>query len=184
MPFYDTIPPTFSRACRRVGIRPTRWVLMVNVRDQSMALWEKGTEPSPWPIFPRYRLRRRYVISTSKVGIGQVADSWRTPAGLHRIARKIGGGWPLGTVFKHRRPIAVVREGIMVVHRILWLEGLEPGWNRGGEVDSFRRYIYLHGIGDELTLGRPASAGCVHLALADIAPLYELVPIGTLVWIA
>jgi lipoprotein-anchoring transpeptidase ErfK/SrfK len=70
-----------------------------------------------------------------------------------------------------------------IVHRILWLEGLEPGFNRGGDVDSFRRYIYIHGFGDETTLGRPQSCGCVHLAAADLMPLYERLPVGTLVWI-
>jgi lipoprotein-anchoring transpeptidase ErfK/SrfK len=63
------------------------------------------------------------------------------------------------------------------------LEGLEPGRNRGGSVDSHGRYIYIHGTGDEPTLGRPASCGCVHLASADLMPLFDLIPSGTLVWI-
>ena len=71
-----------------------------------------------------------------------------------------------------------------IVHRILWLEGLEPGFNRGGDVDTFRRYIYIHGFGDEMTLGRPQSCGCVHLSAADLMPLYDRLPVGTLVWIA
>jgi hypothetical protein len=71
-----------------------------------------------------------------------------------------------------------------IAHRILWLEGLEPGFNRGGNVDTFRRYVYIHGFGDESTLGRPASCGCLHLAASDLMPLYERVPVGTLVWIS
>jgi lipoprotein-anchoring transpeptidase ErfK/SrfK len=71
-----------------------------------------------------------------------------------------------------------------IAHRILWLEGLEPGRNSGGDVDSFRRYIYIHGFGDELSLGRPTSRGCIHMAARDLIRLYDLVPEGTLVWIA
>jgi hypothetical protein len=106
---------------------------------------------------------------------------------LHRIAEKIGGGWPIGVVFKARQPIGYTWQGrpdAAIVHRILWLDGLEPGFNRGGSVDSHARYIYIHGFGDESTLGRPASHGCVHLAADDLMPLYDLLPVGTLVWIA
>lgn len=71
-----------------------------------------------------------------------------------------------------------------IAHRILWLEGLEPGMNQGGDVDTHARYIYIHGVGDESTLGRPASRGCLHLAAADLMPLYDRIPAGTLVWIA
>jgi hypothetical protein len=90
-------------------------------------------------------------------------------------------------VFKARQPVGLTWQGRSdgsIVHRILWLEGLEPGFNRGGEVDTFRRYIYIHGFGDETTLGRPQSCGCIHLAAVDLMPLYERLPVGTLVWIA
>ncbi len=73
--------------------------------------------------------------------------------------------------------------GAPITNRILWLDGLEPGFNRGGNVDSHARYIYIHGTGDEPSLGRPASSGCVQLAGADLLPLYDLLPLGTLVWI-
>jgi hypothetical protein len=71
-----------------------------------------------------------------------------------------------------------------IVHRILWLEGLEPGFNCGGTVDSHQRYIYIHGFGDETTLGRMQSCGCIHVGASDLMPLFELIPVGTLVWIA
>jgi len=71
-----------------------------------------------------------------------------------------------------------------ITNRIFWLEGLEPGFNRGGDVDTFARYIYIHGTGNETTLGRPDSHGCVHLAGVDLIPLYDKLPEGTLVWIA
>jgi hypothetical protein len=136
---------------------------------------------------PGYRVRKHLVVSTSAFGVGQAMHSNRTPLGLHRIAAKIGRGAPIGTVFRHRQQIGLTWQGMpeaKIVHRILWLDGLEPGHNRGGQVDSFRRYIYIHGFGDEKTLGRPMSHGCIHLAAQDLIPLCDLVPVGTLVWIA
>jgi hypothetical protein len=106
---------------------------------------------------------------------------------LHRIVEKIGGGWPVGTVFKGREPIGYTWKGLpfaKITTRILWLEGLEPGFNRGGNVDSHDRYIYIHGTGDEPSLGRPASYGCIHLAPDDLIPLFNSLPSGTLVWIS
>ena len=113
-------------------------------------------------------------------------NSRRTPLGLHRVARKVGAGWPVGTAFVSRQPVGFTWQGrpeAAIVHRILWLEGLEPGHNRGGAVDTFRRYIYIHGFGDETTLGRPQSCGCIHVAGSDLLPLFDLLPEGTLVWI-
>jgi lipoprotein-anchoring transpeptidase ErfK/SrfK len=133
-----------------------------------------------------YQWSRNLRVSTSRFGVGQEANSRKTPLGLHRIARKAGGGFPVGTVFRGRKPIGLTWQGFpgaAIAHRILWLEGLEPGKNRGGRVDSFARYIYLHGVGDETTLGQPASCGCVHLAARDLLPLYHRLPVGTLVWI-
>jgi hypothetical protein len=151
-----------------------------------MLLFEKRFDASSGAHFPGYEFRRRFVISTSRFGIGQVMNSNQTPLGLHRIASKVGGGHPVGTIFKSRRAVGLTWQGqpdAAIVHRILWLEGLEPGLNRGGNVDTFQRYVYIHGYGDELTLGRPRSCGCIHLSAADLMPLYDRLPIGTLVWI-
>ena len=85
-----------------------------------------------------------------------------------------------------RRVIGFTWQGLpdaKVTTRILWLEGLEPGINRGGNVDSRARYIYIHGTGDETTIGRRISCGCIHLAADDLIPLFDKLPIGTLVWI-
>jgi hypothetical protein len=186
------MPRAFFLACRRAGVVPTRFVLSASVARQRVTVFELG------PVAPSlgssngtraldYECRREFLASTSRFGIGQVNGSNRTPLGLHRVARKVGGGQPIGTVFKARRPIGLTWAGMAdaaIVHRILWLEGLEPGVNRGGQVDSFRRCIYIHGFGDETTLGRPASIGCIHLAAADLMPLFERVPEGTLVWIS
>jgi lipoprotein-anchoring transpeptidase ErfK/SrfK len=65
----------------------------------------------------------------------------------------------------------------------MWLEGLEPGFNQGGDVDTHGRYIYIHGTGDQESIGAPASHGCIHLADVDLISLFDLLPGGTLVWI-
>lgn len=178
------LPLGFRLACRRLGVRPTRHLLVVSIRRQRLSLLEWDAQARREPaLVPR----REFVISTSRFGIGQVMDNQCTPLGLHRIGRKAGGGWPIGVVLVHRQPVGWTWQGLpdaAIAHRVLWLEGLEPGFNRGGRVDSFARTIYIHGVGNEMTLGRPASRGCVHLAARDLMPLYERLPVGTLVWIS
>jgi L,D-transpeptidase YbiS len=176
------LPLALRRACRRRGILPTRFLLLVNVRTQQMQL----VEPAPNFVTPEAFVRDTFRISTSRFGLGQKKDSNCTPLGLHRIARKVGGGWPVGAVFKSREMVGYTWQGsadAAITNRILWLEGLEPGFNRGGTVDTFARYIYIHGTGNEPSLGRPASHGCIHVRGAELLPLYDRVPCGTLVWI-
>ena len=134
----------------------------------------------------RYHRVAEYRASTSRFGLGQVSGSYRTPTGLHRIAEKHGAGLPIGTSFRGRKPVGLLWGGDVdaaVPHRIFWLDGMAPGVNRGGEVDSYNRYIYIHGVVDEGTLGRAVSAGCIHLAARDLLPLHDRIPCGTLVWI-
>lgn len=181
-----TLSGALKRAVRRTGVRPTRFLLTVSVADQRMSLFERRGWLHPESRFPHYVFRRRFVVSTSRFGVGQAMHSNQTPLGLHRIARKVGGGDPVGTVFESREAVGFTWQGrptASIVHRILWLEGLEPGLNRGGQVDTFRRYIYIHGYGDESTLGRPQSRGCIHVAAADLMPLHDRLPLHTLVWI-
>ena len=171
-------------ACRRNGIAPTRFLLSVSVLSQSVFLFEKSSA-SP-RLREGYQLLKKFRCSTSRYGIGQQEGSHRTPLGLHRVAEKIGGGWPAGAVFQSRQFAGYTWRGqpdAKITTRILWLEGLEPDLNRGGEVDSYRRYIYIHGTGDEPGLGRPASCGCVQMAADDLIPLFDRLPRGTLVWI-
>ncbi|MCI0737757.1 MAG: L,D-transpeptidase [Gemmataceae bacterium] len=184
-------PAPLRSALRRLGIPQTRFLITIHVRGQRMRLWQRlADNPQKRGVNGRpldYELVRGYRVSTSRFGVGQVINSRQTPLGLHRIARKIGGGYPIGTVFRGRKPIGLTWNGLgdaCIAHRILWLEGLEPGFNRDGNVDSFQRYIYIHGVGDETTLARPASQGCIHVAAADLIPLYSRLPEGTLVWIA
>lgn len=131
---------------------------------------------------------RRYAVSTAANGAGEQQGSYRTPRGRHRIRARIGGGAPSGAVFRARRPtgevwstdFAAAHPGRdWVLTRILWLCGEEPGRNRGGEVDSMRRYIYIHGTGEDQPMGVPRSHGCVRMRNRDIIELFELVPVGT-----
>jgi hypothetical protein len=185
---------SFSGNCRRLGIPVTRYALTVSVAKQTVSLFEqvqrsaiKRSGPAEAGIPNAYHFVRGFRCSTSRFGIGQAADSNRTPLGLHQIAEKIGGGWPVGTVFKSRQVKGFTWQGLpraTITSRILWLKGLEPGFNHGGNVDSHDRYIYIHGTGDEPALGHPTSCGCIHLAADDLIPLFDRVPTGTLVWIA
>jgi hypothetical protein len=169
------LPEACLATCDKLGIAPTHYVLTVNISRQTVSLYERN------------RLVKTYPCSTSRFGIGEVLNSMRTPRGLHRIAEKVGDGEPAGTIFKDREVIGTVAErGIKagtITTRILWLEGLEPGYNQGGSVDTHERTIYIHGTGDQASIGRPASHGCIHLADPDLISLFDLLPSGTLVWI-
>lgn len=131
-----------------------------------------------------------YPISTSKNGLGSAKGGGRTPIGTHKIAEKIGEGLPFGTVFTDRLPTGsvVTREQLQgrelaggMTSRILWLSGLEPGVNQGGEVDSHDRYIYIHGTKEEHAIGAPASYGCIRMVNDDVITLFNIVKEGTLV---
>lgn len=135
-------------------------------------------------------LVRSYPVSTALHGVGELNGSGCTPRGLHRVRAKVGAGCDTATVFVGRRPtgevftpeLALQHPGRdWVLCRILWLTGCEPGLNRGGAVDTLRRYIYIHGCPDGTPLGEPASHGCVRMTNADVADLFGQVPVGTLV---
>ncbi|MDQ6631034.1 MAG: L,D-transpeptidase [Verrucomicrobiota bacterium] len=184
----NTLTRNYFQACAQQGIVPTRFVLVIKIAHQIVLLFEKSSaSPRLRGKNNNYRLAKKYRCSTSRFGIGEAADSNMTPRGLHRLAEKIGGGWPVGAVFKNRNFTGYTWDGqpyASITNRIFWLEGLEPGFNRGGKVDSHARYIYIHGTGDEPKIGRPASHGCIHLAANDLIPLYDKLPVGTQVWIS
>lgn len=187
MPIHVRLPNGFDIACRTRGLKPTRFLVTVAVRTQSLQVLEQTSDQSSGNFPKSYQCRHACLVSTSRFGAGQKMGSNQTPLGLHRIAEKIGAGQPIGTVYRSRRPVGLTWRGSPqepIVHRILWLEGLEPGANRGGDVDSYSRYIYIHGTNDEIALGRPVSPGCIHLSAADLIPIFDLLPTGTLVWIA
>ena len=180
----------FSSACKQHGIAPTQFILTVNIAEQTVSLFENSSAPLRLCV-EDYQFVKKFPCSTSRFGIGQTEGSNRTPLGLHRIAEKIGAGEPAGTVFKSRQVIGHTSQpefaDAKITTRILWLEGLEPGLNKGFDggvnVDSHARYIYIHGTADQSSIGKSTSHGCIHLADADLIPLFDLLPSGTLVWI-
>jgi L,D-transpeptidase YbiS len=136
---------------------------------------------------------RVYSVSTAKNGAGEQRGSQCTPRGRHIVRAKIGADMPLNTVFVGRRPTGEIwtpelhaqfpgRDWILT--RILWLSGCELGFNRLGEVDTMRRYIYIHGSPDVLAMGQPGSIGCIRMRNAEIAELFNHVPVRTPVEIA
>ena len=131
-------------------------------------------------------------VSTAKNGVGQQFGSECTPLGEHRIRAKIGANKPLNTVFVGRRSTGEIYSPELakqhpnrdwILTRILWLCGNEVGLNRGAQVDTQRRYVYIHGAPDSHAMGIPSSHGCIKMRNADIITLYEQVQVGTLVTI-
>ena len=133
-----------------------------------------------------------YPLSSGAAGIGQRDGSGQTPLGWHYVRAAIGAGQPAGAVFRGRRPTGEVFDAALaaeypqrdwILTRILWLCGLEPGVNRGGSVDSQRRYIYLHGTPPDQPMGTPASHGCVRLRDSALLEVFDFAPPGTPVWL-
>ena len=131
------------------------------------------------------RVVKRYSVSTAKNGLGEKNGSFCTPRGKHIVRAKIGAGLPPGAVFVRRRPTGEVWTPEMharypgrdwILTRILWLSGKERGKNRLGDVDTMRRYIYIHGTPDTAQMGKPGSIGCVRMRNKDIVELFDLVP--------
>jgi len=127
---------------------------------------------------------KTYSVSTAKNGPGEKNGSFCTPRGTHIVRAKIGAGQPINTVYVRRRPTGEIwtpelhakypgRDWMLT--RLLWLSGCQPGFNRLGDVDTMRRYIYLHGTHEYAEMGKPGSIGCVRMRNADILELFERV---------
>lgn len=133
-------------------------------------------------------LLQQYPISTSKYGTGSENGSEKTPLGLHRIKNKLGGAMPVNEVYIGRVPHGNLEEcqqrGIdlpddVIMSRVIWLEGMEPGRNQGGYVDTYQRYIYIHGTNHEDSIGTPSSIGCIRMRNDDVVDLFRQVEIGS-----
>lgn len=155
--------------------------LAVDLAAQRMTLIEDG------------RAAKVYRVSTSRYGAGELRGSYRTPRGRHIVRAKIGARAPLGAVFRGRRPTGEIWSAELaaaqpdrdwILTRILWLSGTEVGRNRLGEVDTMRRYIYIHGAPDSEPMGVPGSIGCIRMRNDEIVELFDLVPVGAVVDIA
>ncbi|HEX7045149.1 MAG TPA: L,D-transpeptidase [Burkholderiales bacterium] len=136
---------------------------------------------------PAGRAVMETLVSTARNGPGERRGSECTPRGLHYVRARIGAGQPLSSVFVSRRPTGEIctpalRAGFpgrdWILTRILWLSGLEPGRNRFGDVDTMRRYIYIHGCPDEDPMGVPSSRGCIKMRNRELVELFERVPVG------
>ena len=151
--------------------------IKINVARQTLVLFDDAGH-----------LVREYAVSTAANGVGEANGSYCTPRGQHVIRAKIGAGQPENTVFVRRRPTGEIYtpalgakfpERDWILTRILWLSGCERGFNRLGEVDTMRRFIYIHGSPDEVALGVPGSHGCVRMRNSDVMDLFERVRSGT-----
>lgn len=181
----DTAWELINKTCTGLGIKPTGRYLLVRMGSQTLQFYRNN------------ELVRSYVISTSRRPPSNVQDSLGTPRGLHAIHERIGGGQPIGMAFKGRMPTGMhfsefdtnsAAPGNLITSRILWLGGLENGVNRGSQpdgtlVDTYNRYIYIHGTNHEDRLGTPQSAGCVLMGNLDIIGLYDEVRVGDMVLI-
>tara|TARA_B100001250_G_scaffold50124_1_gene39191 strand:+ start:2476 stop:3126 length:651 start_codon:yes stop_codon:yes gene_type:complete len=154
--------------------------IIVSISEQKLFYLKKGT------------VYREYIISSSKYGIGSKENSYKTPLGKHKISEKIGNSLPYGAVLKGRKwtgSIAnIITDSIdteldIVTSRILWLEGLEAGLNRGPGIGSKERFIYIHGTAEEGLIGKPASNGCIRMYNTDVIELFDKVSLDTNVWI-
>jgi len=132
-------------------------------------------------------LVKRYRVSTSRHGAGERNGSFCTPRGRHIIRAKIGAGAPVNSVFVERRPTGEIYSPDMgqkfpgrdwILTRILWLSGCEVGFNRLRDVDTMRRFIYIHGSPDSVELGKPGSAGCIRMHNKDLLELFDRVHVG------
>lgn len=150
--------------------------LRVDIGAQRLEVWRDGVLEATFP------------VSTALNGPGERSGSGCTPRGAHYVRARIGSGLPAGAVLRGRRPTGEVwtpalsaahPERDWILSRILWLCGREPGRNRGGDVDTMRRYIYIHGTPDTEPMGDPRSHGCIRMRNADILSLFDRVPAGT-----
>ena len=148
----------------------------ISIARQELELHQGKTVVACWP------------VSTALKGVGNREGSNQTPLGRHRIRARIGEGLPLNTVFRGRRPTGDLYTEVIarefperdwILTRILWLCGEETGINRGGSVDSQRRYIYIHGTPDSEPMRVPRSHGCIRMRNRDVLELFDRVSVGT-----
>lgn len=159
-------------------------IVFVSISEQKLILVEENN------------IVKTYPVSTAEAGIGNQSGSFQTPLGIHSIAKKIGDNAPIGSIFKARENTYVIAEIIddpltrsaqdNITSRILWLEGLEDGFNKGNDqhginVDSFSRYIYIHGTDEEGLIGNAASHGCIRMKNHDVIELYQILEKDNLV---
>ena len=163
----------------KLNLVPTDTLLVASIIDQVMFLYNEG------------QCVKTYVISSSKLPPSCVENSLGTPWGLHQISEIIGLDSPMDTVFKgrvdtgslYRELSAEEQRSNLITTRILRLKGLELGKNLGGCVDTYSRYVYIHGTNHESKLGKPASSGCIQVSNKDAVELAKIVPVSSFLMI-
>lgn len=149
-------------------------VLKVDCAAQTLAACNDGIEI------------KKYVVSTARNGLGELENSYKTPRGWHQVIDKIGVSVPIYGVFDARNWTGEIWDEQLaclypkkdwILTRILRLSGLEPGKNQGVNaeglcVDSYQRYIYIHGTADESGLGTANSHGCIRMNNQDMLELF------------
>lgn len=168
----------------KLGVNPTNEMIVVDTKKQTLSIIKDA------------KTSKIYRISTGKNGLGQTVNTFKTPLGLHRINEKIGQGVPKYGIFQRRHYVGTTWKQLprhmkhkdYISTRILRLEGLQPGFNKGRDwagrvVDTETRAVYIHGTVLEKNIGFPSTKGCVHMRADDVISLFESVPVGTLVWI-
>jgi L,D-transpeptidase YbiS len=138
--------------------------------------------------YQQYKLTKTYSISSAKLGAGNLHNSWKTPLGWHTVRAKIGDKQLLGSVFVARRATGEIFNPSLaeqypnrdwILSRILWLSGTQINYNRLGDVDTMRRYIYIHGTPDHYPMGVPLSDGCIRMRNSDVIELFKNTPVNT-----
>jgi len=167
------------QACNGLNINPTQYLIYVSICEQKLYLFCGKSH------------LKTFAASTSRKPPSCLKDSLGTPRGLHKIDGKIGANAALETVFRGRAPCGLISEQTaeeraknLITTRIMRLRGLENGVNAGGNLDTYDRFIYIHGTNQEDKLGSPNSHGCVLLSNADVAVLFDIVNDGSVVLIS
>lgn len=178
-PTIEAFTPLIQDLEQRFPEQNTSPLIVISASEQKLFLIENN------------QVTNSYTISTAEAGLGSRSGSNKTPLGVHKVTQKYGKNAPLGTIFKARQNTKRIAKILTqpgarsnadnVTTRILWLSGLESGINRGGNVDSHARYIYIHGTDEEGRLGKPASHGCIRMANKEVIELFKRVPVGTVV---
>lgn len=178
-PNIKAFQPIIDDLQQRFPTAPQKPIIVISASEQKLYLINHN------------KVVTSHLISTAEAGLGSRKGSNKTPLGVHRVSQKYGKGAKIGTIFKARQNTQrtakiLTQAGARsnadnVTTRILWLSGMEKGINKGGNVDSHARYIYIHGTDEEGRLGQPASHGCIRMKNQAVINLFRQVPVGTLV---
>ena len=170
-------------ACEKYPQHASFPAAIVSIKEQVLYLFENGNCAGSYP------------VSTSRHGIGQQEGSNKTPTGIHCVKEKIGAEAEFAEIFLSRETtnsFATIEQEAKctdiecITSRIIWLAGLEEGVNKGKSadgynVDSFERYIYIHGTHEEGLIGQAASIGCVRMKNNDVIDLFQKLFVSSLV---